>query len=115
MLLLEWLAGPFNDFIWTYILIAVLLVLGFYFTFRTKFVQIRLFGEMFRLIVEKKDNKDGVSPFQAFMISAASRVGSGNINGVALAIGVGGHVVVFWILVIEWICIVTYFISHRIE
>ena len=114
MQLLEWLAGPFNDFIWTYILIAVLLVLGFYFTFRTKFVQIRLFGEMFRLIVEKKDNKDGVSPFQAFTISAASRVGTGNITGVALAIGVGGPGAVFWMWVIAVIGMATAFVESTL-
>src|SRR5699024_2875931 len=88
--ILEWLVGPFNDFIWTYILIAVLLILGIYFTVRTRFVQVRLFGEMFRLIFEKRENNDGVSPFQAFTISAASRVGTGNVTGVALALGVGG-------------------------
>lgn len=86
---LNWMVGPFNNFIWTYILIGVLLVLGTYFTIRTKFVQVRLFGEMFRLIFEKKESNDGVSPFQAFTISAASRVGTGNVTGVALAIGVG--------------------------
>ncbi|MEJ8777160.1 alanine/glycine:cation symporter family protein [Pseudogracilibacillus sp. ICA-222130] len=111
---LNWLVGPLNDFIWTYILIAVLLILGVYFTVRTKFVQIRLFKEMFRLIVEKKENDDGVSPFQAFTISAASRVGTGNVTGVALAIGVGGPGAVFWMWIIALIGMATAFIESTL-
>lgn len=112
--ILNWLVGPLNDFIWTYILIGVLLVLGVYFTIRTKFVQIRLFGEMFRLIFEKKESNDGVSPFQAFTISAASRVGTGNVTGVALAIGVGGPGAVFWMWMIAFIGMATAFIESTL-
>lgn len=111
---LNWFVGPFNDFIWTYILIGVLLLLGLYFTIRTKFVQVRLFGEMFRLIFEKKESNDGVSPFQAFTISAASRVGTGNVTGVALAIGVGGPGAVFWMWVIAVIGMATAFIESTL-
>lgn len=114
MFILDWLVGPFNNFLWTYILIAVLLVLGLYFTIRTKFVQVRLFGEMFRLIVEKKDSNDGVSPFQAFTISAASRVGTGNVTGVALAIGIGGPGAVFWMWMIAIIGMATAFIESTL-
>lgn len=114
MKILEWLVGPFNDFIWTYILIAVLLILGIYFTVRTRFVQVRLFGEMFRLIFEKRENNDGVSPFQAFTISAASRVGTGNVTGVALAIGVGGPGAVFWMWIIAIIGMATAFIESTL-
>lgn len=112
--ILEWLVGPFNDFIWTYILIAALLILGIFFTVRTRFVQVRLFGEMFRLIFEKKENNDGVSPFQAFTISAASRVGTGNVTGVALAIGVGGPGAVFWMWVIAIIGMATAFVESTL-
>lgn len=111
---LNWMVGPFNNFIWTYILIGVLLVLGTYFTIRTKFVQVRLFGEMFRLIFEKKESNDGVSPFQAFTISAASRVGTGNVTGVALAIGVGGPGAVFWMWMIAVIGMATAFIESTL-
>ena len=114
MEILEWLVGPFNDFIWTYILIAVLLILGIYFTIRTRFVQVRLFVEMFRLIFEKRENNDGVSPFQAFTISAASRVGTGNVTGVALAIGVGGPGAVFWMWIIAIIGMATAFIESTL-
>ncbi|MFD1204556.1 MULTISPECIES: alanine/glycine:cation symporter family protein [Sporosarcina] len=114
MKILEWLVGPLNDFIWTYILIGLLIAIGLYFTFRTKFVQIRLFREMFRLIVEKKEGGDGVSAFQAFTISAASRVGTGNVTGVALAIGVGGPGAVFWMWVIAVVGMATAFVESTL-
>ncbi|QDQ02535.1 alanine:cation symporter family protein [Lysinibacillus fusiformis] len=103
-----------NDILWTYILIVLLLVAGLYFSFGTKFVQIRLFGEMFRLIVEKREGESGVSPFQAFTISAASRVGTGNITGVALAIGVGGPGAVFWMWIIAIVGMATAFIESTL-
>src|SRR5690625_7491756 len=98
--ILNWLVGPFNDFIWTYILIGALLIVGVYFTIRTRFVQVCLFGVMFKLITHKKDSNDGVSPFQAFTISASSRVVTGNITCVALAFGFGGPGAVFWLCII---------------
>src|SRR5699024_1545380 len=100
MSIINWLTGPFNNFIWSYILIIGLLSLGFYFTFSTRFVQIRLFKQMLKLTVEKNPGSQGVSAFQAFTISAASRVGTGNIAGVALAIAVGGPGAVFWMWLI---------------
>ncbi|MGN4125404.1 alanine/glycine:cation symporter family protein [Lysinibacillus sphaericus] len=103
-----------NDILWTYILIVLLLAAGLYFSFGTKFVQIRLFGEMFRLIVEKREGESGVSPFQAFTISAASRVGTGNITGVALAIGVGGPGAVFWMWIIAIVGMATAFIESTL-
>ncbi len=112
--ILEWVTGPFSDYLWTYILIGLLLVLGLYFTVGTKFVQFRLFGEMFRLITEKKDSEDGVSAFQAFTISAASRVGTGNVTGVALAIGIGGPGAVFWMWVIAVVGMATAFIESTL-
>src|SRR5699024_12384350 len=98
--ILNWLVGPFNDFIWTYILIGALLIVGVYFTIRTRFVQVSLFGELFKIITQKKDSNDGVSSFQAYTISAASLDGTGNITGVALASGVAGRVAVccVWII-----------------
>ncbi|PID17503.1 MULTISPECIES: alanine/glycine:cation symporter family protein [unclassified Sporosarcina] len=111
---LDWLVGPANNFIWTYVLIGLLLLAGLYFTFRTKFVQVRLFREMFRLIVEKKSSNDGVSPFQAFTISAASRVGTGNVAGVALAIGIGGPGAVFWMWVIALIGMATAYVESTL-
>lgn len=96
----------FNDFLWTYVLIAPLILLGLYFTFKTNFVQFRYIKEMFRLlgdgpIAEKK--KESVSSFQAFCISTASRVGTGNLAGIAIAISVGGPGAVFWMWLIALI------------
>lgn len=114
---MEWLStivNNTNSILWTYILIILLLVAGLYFSFGTKFVQIRLFPEMFRLIVEKREGESGVSPFQAFTISAASRVGTGNITGVALAIGVGGPGAVFWMWIIAILGMATAFIESTL-
>ena len=77
------------------VLIIILAAGGLFFTFRTRFVQIRLFGEACKLIGEKAaDSK--VSSFQALMVSTASRVGTGNIVGVATAICLGGPGACFW-------------------
>ncbi|GAA0315042.1 alanine/glycine:cation symporter family protein [Oceanobacillus oncorhynchi subsp. oncorhynchi] len=97
----------FNDFIWTYILIFALIGLGLYFTFRTKFVQFRLLPEMFRTVFDKRSydasGTKGTSSFQAFAISAASRVGTGNMAGVATAVALGGPGALFWMWIIALI------------
>lgn len=112
--ILNWITGSFSNYLWSYVLIGLLLILGLYFTIGTKFVQFRLFGEMFRLITEKKDSEDGVSAFQAFTISAASRVGTGNITGVALAIGIGGPGAIFWMWIIAIIGMATAFVESTL-
>ena len=77
-----------------YVLVAVLIPVGLYLTVRTGVVQLRLLPEMFRLVREPAghdaDGNKQISPFRAFCISAASRVGTANITGVALAISMGG-------------------------
>ena len=95
-----------NNFLWTYILIAMLIVLGLYFTYKTKFVQLRYFTEMFKLLGDgtKGEKKEGsISSFQAFCISTASRVGTGNIAGIAMAVVAGGPGAVFWMWLIALI------------
>ncbi len=93
-----------NTFMWSYVLIVLLIGVGIYFSFRTKFVQFRFFKEMFRLLMPNdQENKDGVSSFQAFCISTASRVGTGNIAGVAMAVAAGGPGAVFWMWLIALI------------
>ena len=89
-----------SNFMYSYLLIILLLAVGLYFTFRTKFVQFRLLGESIRLVTEKKENKSSVSAFEALMVSTASRVGTGNIVGVANAIAIGGYGAVFWMWII---------------
>ncbi len=88
-----------NDFLYSYILIFLLVAAGIYFTIRTKFVQFRLIGDSIKSLKEKTettDSKKTVSSFQALMISTASRVGTGNIAGIATAIVAGGPGAVFW-------------------
>ncbi|MCI1683303.1 MAG: alanine:cation symporter family protein [Bacteroides sp.] len=93
-----------NNVLWTYILIAVLLGCALWFTIKTKFVQFRMISEMIRLLGESAGkNKTGekhISSFQAFAISIASRVGTGNLAGVATAIAVGGPGAIFWMWII---------------
>lgn len=98
----------------SYILVTALIGVGLYFTFRSNFVQFRLFPEMFRAITEKKTKKSEVSAFQAFCISAASRVGAANISGVALAIVTGGPGAIFWMWVIAVIGMATGFIESML-
>lgn len=93
----------FNDFLWTYILIAMLLALGLYFSIKTNFVQFRYIKEMFRLLgdgIGNKNKKGSISSFQAFCISTASRVGTGNLAGIAIAIAAGGPGAIFWMWII---------------
>ncbi|MFS0782117.1 alanine/glycine:cation symporter family protein [Bacillus sp. 1P06AnD] len=96
-----------NDIIWTYILIAVLLALGLFFTIKTKFVQFGYLGEMFKLMTDKAtvttEGRRGISSFQAFCISTASRVGTGNLAGVATAITFGGPGAIFWMWIIAFL------------
>lgn len=106
MELLNNLVGIVNELLWSKVLIIMLITLGLYFTFRTKFVQFRFFGEMFRLLGDgaKGEKKEGaVSSFQAFCISTASRVGTGNIAGIAMAVVAGGPGSVFWMWLIALI------------
>ena len=97
------LLSAVNGVLYYPILIIVLLACGLYFTIRTKFIQFGLLGEAFKVITEKPDGKDDVSSFQALMVSTASRVGTGNIVGVANAICLGGPGAVFWMWIIALI------------
>ncbi|WP_145925826.1 alanine/glycine:cation symporter family protein [Bacillus weihaiensis] len=102
-------------YMWSYILIVLLIGVGLYFTFFTKFVQFKMIGEMFRLLGEgTKSNKKGISSFQAFCISTASRVGTGNLAGVAIAITVGGPGAVFWMWLIALIGSASAFIESTL-
>ena len=106
-----------NGFLWTYVIITLLVVAGFYFTFRLRFVQIRHFKEMFRLIVSSAGSKtkgNEISPFQAFCVSTASRVGVGNIAGIAIAITTGGPGAIFWMWFIAVIGAATGFVESTL-
>lgn len=97
------LLSAVNGVLYYPILIIVLLACGIYFTIRTKFIQFGLLGEAFKVITEKPEGEDDVSSFQALMVSTASRVGTGNIVGVANAICLGGPGAVFWMWIIALI------------
>ena len=96
-----------NDILWTYVMIAALIGCALYFTLRSGFVQFRMLGEMIRQLVNSNErhHTEGkhISPFQAFAVSLASRVGTGNLAGVATAIAVGGPGAVFWMWIIALI------------
>ena len=77
----------------------ILLAGGIYLTVRSRFIQVRLFREAFKVILEKPASENGISSFGALMVSTASRVGTGNIIGVATAICAGGAGAVFWMWV----------------
>ncbi len=93
-----------NDVLWSYILIIMLLGCAIWFTFKTRFVQFRMIKEMIKLLGDStgksKNGEKHISSFQAFAVSLASRVGTGNLAGVATAIAVGGPGAVFWMWII---------------
>lgn len=89
-----------SNFLYTYLLIILLLAGGLYFTFRTRFVQFRMFLESLRVVGERPERTGSISSFQALMVSTASRVGTGNIIGVSVAICIGGYGAVFWMWLI---------------
>lgn len=98
--MLEWV-NFFNDPLWN-ILVYLLLGVGFFYTISTKFIQIRWFFESIRVMRSSRTeggDSHGITPFQAFVTGLASRVGVGNIGGVAIAIAIGGPGAVFWMWV----------------
>jgi AGCS family alanine or glycine:cation symporter len=113
-----------NDVIWSYVLIVALVGCGLWFTWRTKFVQFRMVGEMLRLLTEsavdsvgdqvKGKEKRHISSFQAFAVSVATRVGTGNLAGVATAIVIGGPGAVFWMWLIALIGSATAFVESTL-
>ena len=104
MELLNDVIGAINEVLWSYILIIMLLGCAIWFTLRGKFVQFRMIGEMVRLLGDSTQKAAGgekhISSFQAFAVSLASRVGTGNLAGVATAVAVGGPGAVFWMWLI---------------
>ncbi|MBR1727405.1 MAG: alanine:cation symporter family protein [Muribaculaceae bacterium] len=113
-----WLNGAltaFCDFLWAYILIGALIVCGIFFTIRTRFVQFAMLGEMVRLLADPAGRKHRrISSFQAFAVSVATRVGTGNLAGVATAIAIGGPGAVFWMWLIAIIGGATAFVESTL-
>ena len=90
------LIGNLSNYLYTYILIILLVAGGIYFTVRTKFVQFRYLKESLRVVLAPSEDDKAISSFQALMVSTASRVGTGNIAGVSTAICLGGLGSLFW-------------------
>ena len=117
-----------NDAVWGYVLIFALVGCGLWFTIRTRFVQFRMVGEMFRLLTDsavdtveetvqgqrERNRRKHISSFQAFAVSVATRVGTGNLAGVASAIAIGGPGAVFWMWVIAFIGSATAFVESTL-
>ena len=117
-----------NDAVWGYVLIAALVGCGVWFTIKPRFVQFRMVGEMLRLLTDSAVNTVGeqikeqqagvsskhISSFQAFAVSVATRVGTGNLAGVASAIAIGGPGAVFWMWVIALIGSATAFVESTL-
>jgi AGCS family alanine or glycine:cation symporter len=114
----DWLL-TWGDNLWTWVVLPAVIGLGLYFTVRSGVVQFRLIPEMFRTLTDKTPRKDSgepqsVSSFQAFTISAASRVGVGNIAGVGTAIAIGGPGAVFWMWLMAFIGAASAFIESSL-
>ena len=104
-----------TDFLWSYVLVGVLVAIGLAFTIGSRFVQFRYFGEMFRVLGQAFKHHTGqVSSFQALTLSVAGRVGAGNIAGVAVAITLGGPGAVFWMWMVGLIGMATSFFECSI-
>ena len=101
--MIETIVNNINAIVWSDALIAVALLSGIFYSIKTRFVQIRMFKEMLRLLFGGKASDRGVSSFQAFAIAISGRVGTGNIAGVATAIALGGPGAIFWMWIIAFL------------
>jgi AGCS family alanine or glycine:cation symporter len=105
---------PVSDFIWSYILVYLLLGAGLLFTILTRGMQFRLFGHMARVTFTARGAGEGVSGFQAFSTSLAARVGTGNLAGVAIALWVGGPGAIFWMWMTALVGFATAFVESTL-
>ena len=115
----ERIVSVINDIVWNPLLVVLLVGAGLYFSFRTRFVQVRRFGLMIRSLfakaeVDEKGGRHGISSFEAFCIALSGRVGTGNIVGVATAIALGGPGAVFWMWIIAFFGASTAFVESTL-
>ncbi|MDJ0711399.1 MAG: alanine/glycine:cation symporter family protein [Woeseiaceae bacterium] len=108
------LVGTLNGFVWSTALISLALGAGIFYSVLTRFVQVRMFREMWRLLFSSKESDTGISSFQALAVSLSGRVGTGNIAGVAAAIGFGGPGAVFWMWVVAFLGSATAYIESAL-
>ena len=97
------IVGKISGLMWEPTLVYLLLGTGLFFSLITRFVQVRMFGEMWRLLFSSKESDRGISSFQALAVSLSGRVGTGNIAGVAAAIGIGGPGAVAWMWLVAFL------------
>lgn len=101
-----------NDLLWNKnILVVMLIGTAVYLTFKTKFMQFRLFGDIVRILGKSDKNKDGISSLEAFFLGTACRVGAGNITGVVAAVSVGGPGAIFWMWLVALLGASTSFVE----
>ncbi|UTW46682.1 alanine:cation symporter family protein [bacterium SCSIO 12696] len=105
------IVNDLNSIIWSPAFIGLFLAAGLFYSIATRFVQVRQFREMTRLLLNNKDSARGISSFQALTMSLSGRVGTGNIAGVAAAIGFGGPGAVFWMWVVAFLGAATAFVE----
>ncbi len=103
-----------NSVIWSPALVYLCLAAGLFYSVLTRFVQVRQFGEMWRLLFASKPSERGISAFQALAVSLSGRVGTGNIAGVAAAIGTGGPGAIFWMWVVAFLGASTAYIESAL-
>ena len=112
--MLEKIISKANDIVWNPVLVGLLIVAGLYFSFRTRFVQVRRFKLMLRSLFSRQSPEKGISSFEAFCIALSGRVGTGNIVGVATAIAFGGPGAVFWMWVVAFFGASTAFVESTL-
>ena len=101
---MEQIINTISGYVWSPPLVAICLLAGLYFSIGTRFVQVRRFREMARLLFSTdKSQKTGITSFQAFSMALSGRVGTGNIVGVATAIGYGGPGAIVWMWIIAFL------------
>lgn len=105
--MLETVVGTINHFLWSYLLMYMLVGVGIFFTIRLFFIQFRYFRHGFHVLKLSHSTEEGLSSLQVFFISMAARVGTGNIAGVAVAIVAGGPGAIFWMWLIACVGMAT--------
>jgi AGCS family alanine or glycine:cation symporter len=108
------LVSTLNGYVWSSALIFLCLGAGLFYSILTRFVQVRLFREMIHLLFSSKESEKGISSFQALAVSLSGRVGTGNIAGVAAAIGFGGPGAVFWMWVVAFLGSATAYVESAL-
>mgnify|MGYP005750887369 FL=1 len=103
-----------NGWVWSPALVYLCLLVGLYFSLRTRFMQVRHFSEMVRAIFRGRSSSAGVSSFQALSIALSGRVGTGNIAGVATAIGFGGPGAIFWMWMVAFLGAATAYVESAL-